>query len=66
MAEGSRKDDWERHSHLLSLIANCHRDPKKCPPFTPRMFDPFAQLKSRPSPPKTKDLSILKTLFVTR
>jgi hypothetical protein len=30
-AQGKAYHDWEIASHLLSLIANCHRDPKKRP-----------------------------------
>jgi len=42
MVEGRRRDEWNRASHLLALLANCHRSPKERKnPFTPAEFDPF-------------------------
>jgi hypothetical protein len=42
MAEGRRRDEWNRASFLLALIANCNRHPKaKRGPFKPSEFDPF-------------------------
>ena len=66
MADGRRQEDWSHTAHLLSLIANCHRDPKKRrAPFQPAHFDPTRK-RRRPKRLKkeTGDLRLLKTVFV--
>jgi hypothetical protein len=62
MAEAKGKEAWGRMSALLALVANAHRDPKKTRAFKPADFDPYAAAE-RPVG-KTKDLSILKRVFV--
>ena len=62
MVEAKQKNDWGHTAAIMALTANCHRDPKKRrQPFSPTDFDP-----TLPEPPRerTKDLSILKTVFV--
>ena len=64
MARGRGKAEWARTSAILALLANAHRDPAKTRPFTPADFDPYeTEAKKRPFP-KTKDLSVLKAIFV--
>jgi len=60
MAEARMKDDWSRTSSLMALLANCHRDPKKTPPYRPSDFDPF--VKSRQPP--IVGVEVLKDVFV--
>jgi len=43
MAEGRQRADWARSSSLMSLLANCHRDPKRSRAFRQSDFDPFAR-----------------------
>jgi hypothetical protein len=50
----------------MALIANCNRDPKKTKAFRPADFDPHEEAEKRGAVPKTKDLSILKKVFVDR
>jgi len=65
MAEGRLAHDWARTSTVLALLANCHRDPKKTRAFRPDDFNPVErQRQARQAPQKTRDLSILKTVFV--
>ncbi len=66
MAEAKAKSDWSRTSALMALLANAHRDPMKTKVFTPADFNPFMD-NERKKPvvhTKTKDLSILKSVFV--
>jgi hypothetical protein len=64
MAQGRGKAEWARASAILALMANCHRDPAKTRPFTPADFNPYGTEAKRRPIPKTKDLSVLKTVFV--
>lgn len=66
MAEGRRKDAWSHTSALLALIANAHRDPKKSKPFEPDDFSPFANRRRCEPKLVTKDLTVLKAVFVDR
>ena len=64
MAEAKAQHDWARNAALMALIANAHRDPKKTRPFSPKDFNPVAvEARHRPLP-KTRDLRILKQVFV--
>lgn len=45
MAEGRSREAWGHTSHLLCLIANVNRDPKKSRPFRPEQFNPHAAPK---------------------
>ena len=66
MADGRRQEDWSHTAHLLSLVANCHRDPKKRrTPFQPADFDPTRKRRKRKREKKeTGDIRLLKTVFV--
>jgi hypothetical protein len=64
MAEGRGREHWAHTSALLALLANVHRDPKKHRAFSPADFNPYEALERRNTKAKTKDLSILKTVFV--
>jgi hypothetical protein len=50
----------------MALVANCNRDPKKTKAFKPADFDPYELAGKGESVPRTKDLSILKRVFVDR
>jgi len=63
MAEGKKKHDWDITSHLMTLLANLHRDPKKGRAHHPCDFNPYRVKKPIK---KTKDLKILKDVFVTK
>ena len=64
MAEARRREDWSHTSAVMALVANVNRDPKKTRAFKPSDFDPTA--RSGMAPVKTKDLRILKRVFVDR
>jgi hypothetical protein len=48
----------------MSLIANCHRDPKKSSPFKADDFNPFAHRREQPVQPA--EIGLLKTVFIDR
>jgi len=62
MADARRQERWEHTSHVLALLANIHRDPKKHGAFRPADFNPLAR-HARAKPPKA-NLRVLKTVFV--
>ncbi|GHT30666.1 hypothetical protein FACS1894214_0950 [Planctomycetales bacterium] len=43
MAEGKQRADWNRTSHLLALISNVNRDPKKSRAVTPQEVNPYTR-----------------------
>jgi hypothetical protein len=48
MADGKGRDEWARTALVCSILANCHRDPKKKPrPYTPAEFNPFVKKDKR-------------------
>ena len=49
LADGAQRERWMRMSPLMALIANVNRDPRRCRPFRPEDFDPFAA-KAGPEP----------------
>ncbi|MCR4414627.1 MAG: hypothetical protein NUV77_19595 [Thermoguttaceae bacterium] len=61
MAHARQQDQWNHTAQLLAMIYNAHRDPK-ARLVRPVEFHPLAPPK-RP-PPKTRDLSILRQMFV--
>ncbi len=64
MAESRRRESWSHTSAMLALVANVNRDPKKTRTFKPSDFDPT--VGSGKAAVKTKDLRILKRIFVDR
>ena len=61
MAEGHKQEAWNHTAELLAMLYNAHRDPK-ARSMRPAEFHPLAR---KPKPvAKTKDLSILKQVFV--
>ena len=64
MAEGRGQIEWAQTSALLALTANAHRDPKKTRAFKPSDFNPYHVRETERPIGKTKDLSILKHVFV--
>jgi hypothetical protein len=65
MAEARGRFDWAQTAELLSMLYNAHRDPNRTGARSAADFSPFPEAPQRPTP-KTKDLSILKTVFVDR
>ena len=45
MAQARLISDWNMFSALMSLIANCHRDRRHTPEFTPDHFHPLVQAR---------------------
>lgn len=54
------RDQWQRTSSLMVLIANAHRDPKHTRAFRLSDFDPFAQ----PAASVRVGVEVLKDVFV--
>jgi hypothetical protein len=61
-----RKDAWSHTSSMMALTANVHRDPKKHRPYKPKDFVPCRSEEHEKPTTKTKDLSILKAVFVDK
>ena len=66
MAEARSRENWTHTAAILALEANCHRDPKKAKPFTPADFNPHELANKRRPLVRTKDLGLLKQVFVDR
>ena len=66
MAEARAAMEWTHTSAVLAMLANCHRDPKKSRAFTPSDFNPLEARRRKRVLGRTKDLSILRTVFVDR
>lgn len=43
MAEGKVTEAWNHTAHVMTLLANLNRDPKKTKPFEPSQFHPYAR-----------------------
>jgi hypothetical protein len=67
MAYGRSHEEWNRASLLCALMANIHRDPKKCPAFKPTDFHPHERNARKTGIPITAgNIRILKEVFVDR
>lgn len=64
MAEADSRQRWAHTSAVLVLLANAHRDPKKCRPFLPADFNPHLRRKE-PVAAKV-GIAVLKQVFVDR
>lgn len=64
MAEARASSEWAQTSAVLAMLANAHRDPKKTRVFTPNDFNPLEARRRKRVLGRTKDLSILRTVFV--
>ncbi len=60
MAEGRARDEWQRASAMMALLANCHRDPRKRRPYRPNDFDPF----QRTQQPIKVGVHVLRDVFL--
>ena len=47
MAEAHGRDEWDRSSALMALLANVNRDAKKGRAFRPSDFDPYTEKDGR-------------------
>lgn len=67
MAEGRQRDEWDRASSIMAMIANTARDKKTRPrPFQPRDFNPFAlaPARRRAADLPRAEIGVLKAVFV--
>ena len=62
MAEGHGRNTWNHTAQLLAMIYNAHRS-KGARAMKPAEFHPLASNRHVPAA-KTKDLGILKDVFV--
>ena len=61
MSDARRQDQWNHTAQVLAMLFNTHRDPKTRL-MQPAEFHPFGRRETEP--PKTKDLSLLRAVFV--
>ena len=66
MADARQRESWSHTSAVLALVANVNRDAKKTRAFRPSDFNPLAAASKGKCELRTKDLSILKRVFVER
>jgi hypothetical protein len=60
MVAGKRRDDWDRHSHLLALIENVNRtDGKVIQPSERNPFLPGQTVQAKRNRPKSNDVGRL-------
>lgn len=71
MAEGRARQLWHVASHVLALLANCHRNKQeRSEPFQPRDFippqylDDTAAKKPAAEPEPEQAFALMKTAFV--
>ena len=64
MAEARAASAWAHTSAVLALLANAFRDPRRSRAFSPADFHPFERMRGKETQGKTKDLSILRDVFV--
>lgn len=63
MAEGQRERDWSLLSSLMSLVANCHRSPKRRA-FKPSDFNPLIEAKDGVVHVTKENLALLRKEFI--
>ncbi len=67
MGEGRSQALWAHTSHVLALVANVNRDPKKTTAFEPSDFNPHARKTTATAPARkvsvTEAKSVLKNIF---
>lgn len=65
MVDGCRREAWNHTSHVLAMLANCHRDEKRRhAPFLPGEFNPTLRRPKATLP--MMPVSVLKQLFVNQ
>lgn len=64
MVEGRQRSEWQHTSHLLSLLANANRNPKKQrKPYKPKDFYPFAVEQHEEPKPQRVDIKDIMAMF---
>lgn len=64
MAEGRAESLWSHTSHVLALLANVHRDPKRTSrPFAPADFNPFSPGGAKREPKVMVKMSEVKNIL---
>lgn len=64
MAEGRRRDEYERWTPLVLIMANAHRDTKeRSQPYRPEDYNPFAKPAGKPA---KLPMSAMKEAFLNR
>lgn len=61
MATGRQKDQWGHTSHVLCILANVNRDPKR-PAFKPADFNPTVPRPAIPTAP----ITALRDVFIDK
>jgi len=64
MADGRGKSEWAHTSTIATVMANCHRNPKK-PAFKPADFNPYLRTAAKQPGPKPKvSIDVLRQILV--
>lgn len=53
-ARAKNQADWNRTSHILAVLLNSNRDPKKSKPVTPMQLNPYISERRRKKAEKPK------------
>lgn len=64
MAEGRSEANWGLLSHLLALLANVNRDPRRSAPLSPSDFDPHARAREKSAPTQRVNIKDIKDLLM--
>ena len=62
MVNGRQREMWNHTSHVLCLVANANRDPKRSKALKPSDFNPTTQRKKVRAAP----ITVLRDVFVDR
>lgn len=60
MVRGKQRDEWGHTSHVLCILANSNRDPKRIGAFKPSDFNPTIPRRVVPDVP----ISVLRDVFI--
>lgn len=67
MARGRQRDEWDRTSTVLAMLANLHRDPKKRrTPYRPADFHPMETQRRRGLRLGKSTMGVLKKIMCPR
>lgn len=60
MVKGLQRDQWNHTSHVLCILANANRDPKRIGAFKPADFNPTIARRRVPDVP----ITVLRDVFI--
>jgi len=63
MVNGRQREMWNHTSHVLCLVANANRDPKRSKALKPSDFNPLAQRRQKV---RAAPITVLRDVFIDR